>query len=149
MVNIHDLLAPWRGSAVFAAAAAFAAAALSPLALGASVTFTSSNCSSYVLSGTPPNQTVTCVAGGGGGGGGGVPVCAPTANPLTLSRGQTSTISANCSNQPTGYTWSRGCTNAKATCDAIEGKPTSITYTVSATNSTGTGAAASVTITWH
>src|SRR5271167_1377371 len=100
MVNIHDLLAPWRGSAVFAAAAAFAAAALSPLALGASVTFTSSNCSSYVLSGTPPNQTVTCVAGGGGGG---VPVCTPTANLLTPSRGQTSTISANCSNTPTGY----------------------------------------------
>jgi hypothetical protein len=147
MVNIHDLLAPWRGSAVFAAAAAFAAAALSPPALGASVTFTSSNCSSYVLSGTPPKQTVTCVAGGGGGGG--VPVCAPTASLLTPSRGQTSTISANCSNTPTGYTWSRGCTNAKATCDVIDGKPTSITYTVSATNSTGTGATASITITWH
>jgi hypothetical protein len=148
MLNIHDLLAPWRGSAVFAAAAAFAAAALSPLAQGASVTFTSSNCSSYVLSGTPPNQTVTCVAGGGGGGGG-VPVCAPTASLLTPSRGQTSTISANCSNTPTGYTWSRGCTNAKGTCVVIEGKPTSITYTVSATNSTGTGATASITITWH
>jgi hypothetical protein len=145
---MHDLLAPWRACAILAAVTAIVVAAPAPLATAASVTFTSSNCSSYVLSGTPPNQTVTCVTGSGGGGGG-VPVCTPTANPLSLSRGQTSTISANCSNQPTGYTWSRGCTDAGATCSVIEGKPISVTYTVSATNSSGTGTAASVTITWH
>jgi hypothetical protein len=149
-MNIHDLLAPWRGSAVFAAAAAFAAAALSPLALGASVTFTSSNCSSYVLSGAPPNQTVTCVAGSGGGGGGSVPVCAPTANPPKPSVGTATTISANCNNAPTGYTWTGGpCPHAGASCTVAAPRATPVTFTIRATNATGTGAAASITITWQ
>ena len=147
MVNIHDLLAPWRGSAILAAAVAFAAAALSSLAMGASVTFTSSNCSSYVLSGTPPNQTVTCVAGGGGGGS--VPVCAPTANPPTPSAGQATTISANCSNQPTGYTWSSVCVRSGASCTISSPRARSTTFTITATNATGTSAPASITVTWQ
>ena len=146
MVNMHDLFAPWRGSVVIAAAAAFAAAALSPLAMGASVTFTSSNCSSYVLSGTPPNQTVTCVAGGGGGG---VPVCAPTANPPTPSVGAATTISANCSNVPTGYTWNGACAHAGASCTVASPRARSLTITITATNATGTSAPASIAVTWH
>jgi hypothetical protein len=145
MVNMHDLLAPWRGSVVIAAWAAFAAAALSPLAMGASVTFTSSNCSSYVLSGTPPNQTVTCVAGGGGG----VPVCAPTANPPTPSVGAATTISANCSNAPTGYTWNGACAHVGASCTIASSRARSLTITITATNATGTSAPASIAITWH
>lgn len=149
MVNTRDLLAPWRASAIGAALVAIAGLALAPLAIGANVTFTSSNCSSYVLSGTAPNQTVTCVAGGGGGGGG-VPVCAPTANPPTPGVGQSTTISANCSNAPTSYTWTGGtCGRAGPTCTVEKAKATSVTYTVKATNSSGTGAAASITVTWH
>jgi len=148
MVNTRDLLAPWRASAVWAAVAAIAALAQSPLATAANVTFTSSNCSSYVLSGTAPNQTVTCVAGGGGGGG--VPVCAPTVTPPTPGVGQSATITANCSNAPTKYIWTGGtCARAGATCVVEKAKATSVTYTVQGTNSSGTGAAASITVTWH
>jgi len=144
MVNRGDLRAPWRASVILGAGAAIAALALPPLATGASVTFTSSNCTSYVLSGTAPNQTVTCV------GGGGVPVCAPTAQPPSPAAGETTTISANCSNAPTSYTWTGGtCGRAAATCVVSKGKPASVTYTVKASNGSGTGAAASITVTWH
>src|SRR5271169_1803628 len=135
IVNIHDLLAPQRAAAIFAAAAAIATAWLPPLAMATNVTFTSSNCNSYVLSGTPPNQTVTCIAGSGGGG---VPVCAPTANPPTPKALEPTTVSANCSNQPTSYTWTGACPNAGATCAVIMKKPGSFTLTVKATNASGT-----------
>ena len=148
MVNTEDLLAPWRAAAIGAAFVSIVALAFAPVAMAANVTFTSSNCSSYALSGTAPNQTVTCVAGGGGGGG--VPVCAPTANPPSPSVGEATTISANCSNAPTGYKWTGGtCTHAGSTCTVEKSSAASVTYTVKASNSSGSGTPASITVTWH
>lgn len=148
-MNIRTILAPWRAAAVLLVAAALALAALPRPATGASVTYTSPSCTSFVVSGTPPNQTVTC----SGGSSNGVPVCAPTANPASPLPGTTTTISANCSNNPTAnsYSWTGGaCTlSAGPTCIVGKSRATSVAYTVKASNASGTGAAAGITVTWH
>jgi hypothetical protein len=112
------------------------------------LTYTDAACTGFALGGAPPAQTLTCV---GGGGGGGVPVCAPAANPATPAAGQSTTISANCSNQPNGYVWTGGtCVGTTgATCTVSKRRAGPTTYTVSATNGTGTGAAASITVNWQ
>jgi len=148
MVKSFDLLwALWRKPAVLAAVAAMAALLLPPAATPATVTYTSSVCTSFVVSGTPPNQTVTCS------GGGTVPTCNPTANPPSPATGQATTITANCSNQPlsNGYVWTgAACVGLTGDTCNVTGKTkrTSITYTVSASNAAGTGPPASITVSW-
>src|ERR1041385_8084021 len=66
----------------------------------ATFTYTNPACASFTVTGTSPTQTVTCVTSAGG-----VPVCTPSANPPSPAIGQQTTISANCTNQPTAYTW--------------------------------------------
>jgi hypothetical protein len=99
------------------------------------------------MSGLPPNQMLTCVSGGT------VPVCAPTANPPNPSQGQTTTISANCSNQPqpNRYVWTGGaCAGLSSpTCTVSKGKSTTVTYSVKASNATGTGTPAQISVTWR
>ena len=116
----------------------------------AMLTFDDPTCTTgFALTGTPPTQTMICM----GGGGGGVPVCTPTANPSAPAVNQQTTISANCTGQPNanGYTWTGGtCSSGTgATCTVSKGRVTSITYTVSARNGAGTGAPATITISWH
>ncbi len=150
MLSLYELWAPWRSTAALAAMAAAAALLLflPSAAMPASVTYSNSGCTSFVVSGTPANQTITCV------GGSAVPVCAPTANPPQPSAGQGTTISANCSNQPlaNSYVWTgAACVGLTGPTCAVTGKTrrTSITYTVMASNSTGPGVPASITITWQ
>lgn len=149
MVKSIDLfLAPWRKPAVGIAVAATAALLASPAAIPATVTYTSPSCTSFVVSGTPPNQTITC-----SGGGGGVPTCAPSANPPSPASGQATTITANCSNQPqtNGYVWTgAACIGLTGPTCTVAGKAhhTVITYTVSASNAAGTGPPAVITISW-
>jgi len=149
VMNIEKLFAPWRRLAALAAGAAMAGLFLPSAAMAATATYTTTGCTSFVVTGTPQNQTVTCVTGGST-----VPVCAPTANPPTPSAGQATTITANCSNQPlaNSYTWTGvGCMGLTGpTCD-LTGKTgqTSKTFSVSATNSMGAGPAAQITVTWH
>jgi hypothetical protein len=153
VINIANLAAPWRTAALLAAMAAVALVALPPAANGAGVTYTSPGCTSFVVSGTPPNQTVTCAGGGGGGGGGGAPVCTPTANPTTPAVGKTTTITANCSNQPLAntYVWTGGgCGGLSGpTCTVAKSRATSVVFTVQATNASGLGAPGQITITWQ
>jgi hypothetical protein len=145
----HLLRFSLRSSSRLAVILAIATSPICAPATAATVTYTNSSCSSFVISGTPPNQTVTCVAGSGGG----VPVCTPTANPAAPAIGQSTTISANCSNSPNanGYTWTGGtCAGLTgSTCTVIKTRPMSITYAVSASNASGTGSAAQITITWQ
>ena len=117
---------------------------------GASVAYTNGACTGFTVSGTPPNQTVTCVTASGGSGGG-VPACAPTASPsASVSTGQQVVISANCSNSPTAYIWSgSACSSAGATCTDAKSFKGSKTYSVSGTNGSGTGPSASITINWR
>jgi hypothetical protein len=151
VLNIHTILAPWRATAatVLLVAAAFALATLPRPATSATVTYAGAGCTSFVVAGTPPNQTVTCSHGSSNG----VPVCVPTANPVTPAAGTTTTITANCSNQPTtnSYIWTGGpCTlQVGPTCVVGKSRATSVLYSVKATNPSGTGVAADITITWH
>ena len=104
-------------------------------------------CTSYVLSGTPPNQTLTCVSGSSS-----TPVCAPTANPAAPNARQSTTISANCSNQPSpnAYVWTgRGCTAVTtASCTVTQSRSRTVTFSVRASNAAGQGAPAQITVTW-
>jgi len=147
--SLDVLWAPWRKPALLAAVAAGAALFLPPAAMPATVTYTSPACTSFVVSGTPPNRTVTCVGGAGT-----VPVCVPAAAPPAPGLGQAITISANCSNQPlaNGYVWTgAGCAGLTGPSCTVAGKTrrTSITYTVSGSSAAGTGSPASITVSWQ
>ena len=151
-MKIHHSLRFWLQSpSPLVAVSAVATIFMSVGATAATVNYTNPNCSSFAVSGTPPNQTVTCVTGGGGGGG--VPVCAPTATTASPAIGQSTTISANCSNGPSanGYVWTGGtCAGLTgSTCTVTKTRAVSITYSVSASNASGTGSAAQITITWQ
>jgi hypothetical protein len=85
-----------------------------------------------------------------------VPVCAPTANPPSpLAVGQPTTISANCSNQPTAnsYVWTGGnCATSTTgpTCTEQKSRARTVEYTVKASNTAGTGSASpSLSVTWQ
>jgi hypothetical protein len=127
-----------------------AIAAAVPFATGATLTYTNLACTSYTLSGTAPNQTLTCVTSGGGAGGT-VPTCAPTAKPSSPAIGQSTTISANCDSSPTSWAWSGGgCLGITSpTCTVVKSKAVGVTYSVQATNASGTGNTASITVLWH
>jgi hypothetical protein len=150
LLKTHHSLRCWFHSASpWVALSAIATISMSAVAPAATVSYSNPNCSSFSVSGTPPNQTVTCVAGGGGG----VPVCVPSANPPSPAIGQSTTISANCSNGPSanGYVWTGGtCAGLTgSTCTVTKTRAMSITYSVSASNASGTGSAAQITITWQ
>ncbi len=92
------------------------------------------------------NMTVTGTPAGGGGGG--VPVCSLGASATNITTGGSSTLTANCTNSPTGYTWTGGPPTASG-ASAVLNFPSagSFAYTVAATNLTGAGAASnSVTV---
>ena len=111
------------------------------------LTYVSPSCSEFVTSGTPPNQTLTCISGGS------VPVCAPSASPAAPAKGQATTISANCSNQPlaNGYAWTGGtCAGSTGpTCTASRSRAGTVTYSVRAVNGAGAGPPAPISVTWH
>jgi hypothetical protein len=115
--------------------------------LGATFTYTNPSCTSFQISGTAPTQTVTCVTSGGGGS---VPVCTPTANPASPMHGNSTTISANCTNSPTAYVWTgSGCLSATSTCTVTKSHATTVTFTVQGTNASGTGNAAPIQVIWQ
>jgi hypothetical protein len=91
---------------------------------------------------------VTCVTGGTG-----VPVCAPTATPASPKVGQSAIISANCGNDPlaNGYVWTGGtCAGLTgSTCTVVKSRIAAVTYSVSASNASGTGTAAQITVSWQ
>ena len=124
-----------------------ASGAIAPAATGGTVSYTSTTCSSFTLSGTPPNQTLICVTSGGGS----APTCAPTAKPAAPAILQSTTISANCDSSPTSFVWSGGgCLGITASsCTVTKSKAVSVTYTVQATNAMGQGSPATITVTWH
>ena len=102
-------------------------------------------CSSFAMSGTPPNQTLVCADASG------VPVCAPTASPPDPMKGQTAVISANCSHQPASYTWTGGdCASSTGpTCTMTKKRRSRVQITVRATNGSGTGPPAAITVQWR
>ena len=156
---------------------ALASLSVSALATAATVAYTNPSCSSFVVSGTPPNQTVTCAGSPQLGtvtysgssctsfavtgvppnqiltcvSGGGVPVCTLTASPPAPATGQSATITANCSNQPfpNGYVWSGGCPgNLTSTCTVTKSKPITVIFNVKATNGAGAGVPGQLSVSW-
>ena len=57
------------------------------------------------------------------------------------------TLTASCSNGPTGYTWSN-CTSTASTCMATSANAGPVTYSVYASNAGGAGNTAQVQVTW-
>src|SRR5258706_6950456 len=143
--NLYSLARPVVALCALAMAAALLA--LSPRAPAATFTYTNPSCSSFTVSGTPPAQTVTCVSAGGGG----VPTCAPTANPTAPAVGTPTTISANCSNQPTAYVWTGGAcaTITTGSCSVSKSRSGTVTYAVRGVNASGTGTAVQINVTWN
>src|SRR5258708_4338757 len=90
-----------------------------------------------------------CGRGGAGAGGGG-PARAPTANPAAPTAGGATTISANCSNQPTVYIWTGGgCSGVTAAaCTVTKSRAGTVTFSVSGVNTSGTGSATQISVTW-
>ena len=95
----------------------------------------------------PPAMPTAMCSPSPGAGGGGVPVCAPSASNALPIIGTTITVFANCSGAPTSYAWT-GCSSGGATCAATSSVPGSFSYTVVATNASGSSAPASVIVTW-
>jgi hypothetical protein len=97
------------------------------------------------MTGSPPNQTLVCADPNG------APVCAPTASPLAPAKGQTVTISANCSHQPTSYAWTGGdCAGTTGpTCAMTRTRRAKVQLSLRATNASGTGPIATITVQWH
>jgi hypothetical protein len=138
-------VARWCGFAVGAAILAFS---LKPHA--ATFTYTNPACTSFTVSGSPPTQLVTCITSAGGGGG--VPTCSPTVSPgATVAINTALTISANCSNQPTSYQWTGGgcgTNGATTSCTLAKDVAKTVLVTVNATNGSGTGSTAQISVTW-
>src|SRR5262249_13652872 len=128
---------------VFGVAAALLAVAAKPHA--ATFTYTNPSCTSFTVSGSPPTQTVTCITSGGGS----VPTCSPSATPANPSVGQQVVVSANCTNQPTSYGW-RGaaCKGSGATCNVTKPSAATVLFSINATNGSGTGSTAQLSVTW-
>lgn len=76
------------------------------------------------------------------------PVCKPIANPATIAAGGSSTLTANCSNSPTSYSWTPATLTPNSTGASGSVTPAATTtYSVTATNASGPSAPATVTVT--
>lgn len=75
------------------------------------------------------------------------PVCTLSPSTTTPYLGGTLTLTANCTQSPTSFNWT-GCNSTGATCQAQASALGPASYAVTATNSLGTSAAASTSVTW-
>lgn len=101
------------------------------------VTITGTGCTQWVLSGTPPNQILTCTSG-----------APPTPVPVCTVQGATTgvvgiptTLTARCAPEAGSFLWAGGSCAGQtgATCNATSGAVGGVTYTVRGTNGTGQG----------
>jgi hypothetical protein len=133
-------------SLVRAAACTLAAAALtlaflavpasSPLQ-AATLTLSDPNCDSFTLSGTAPNQTLTCVVSS-------PPTCT-VSGPTTGTLGSPITLTANCTPAAKNWAWTStasggGCGGAaNQSCQDTQNVGGTVTYKVTGSNDNGTG----------
>ena len=75
------------------------------------------------------------------------PVCTLTPSTPTPYLGGTVTLTANCTQSPTSYTWT-GCNGSGRTCQASASSLGQASYSVTATNSFGTSPPAQTSVTW-
>ena len=94
--------------------------------------------------GPPPTPTSMCsptLAGG-------APVCSPTVSDVAPYVGTSIAVLAQCTGNPTSYVWT-GCTSATGRCTATSMVSGPQTYTVVASNASGSSSPASVMANWH
>jgi hypothetical protein len=77
------------------------------------------------------------------------PACTVTSSSGAVDpyTGTNITLTANCTNSPTSYTWTN-CSSTTSTCTATAANPGPVTYGVTATNVVGTSPQATVTVNW-
>ncbi len=76
-----------------------------------------------------------------------VPVCTLSANPGSITAGGSSTLTANCGPTASSYTWTGGTCAVTTGATCTVSPTTTMTYSVAGTNSGGTGATVSATVT--
>jgi hypothetical protein len=128
------------------ACAAMALAFVQPVQ-AASFSFSDSNCDSFTLGGTIPNQTLTCVVSNAPSG---CSISGPntgtTGTPITL----TSTCATGSANQ---WAWTGGTAGncqglTSQSCQASSTSSGTVTYTVTARNAVGAAPPSSITVNW-
>ena len=138
-----------RVSAWAVGAASAVALSLTPhLAMSATITYSNPNCTSFSISGPAGAQAVSCLSGSGSVS---APVCTPSANPSAPPAAASTTITANCTNQPATYVWTgTGCAGlTTASCVVSKPSPGTRTFTVQAINAAGTSALTQITVNWR
>jgi len=76
------------------------------------------------------------------------PSCTVASSNPSPFTGQAITLTATCTNSPTGFTWTN-CASMASTCVATSNTAGTQNYSVQATNVVGTSAVASVGVTWQ
>jgi len=77
------------------------------------------------------------------------PVCTLSANPPNPYAGATTTLTANCTQSPSSYSWIGCAASAGNTCQATSAQPGPANYSVTAANAFGTSSPASITLNWQ
>jgi hypothetical protein len=132
-----------RTSAVLASVAMVLAFAASPVH-AANITLNDSNCDSFALSGTAPNQSLTCVVSNAPSG---CTISGPTSGTVNTPI----TLTATCATgSPNAWAWTGGNCNGQTTqsCAANSASVGQVAYSVSARNNIGAGNTANTTVDW-
>jgi hypothetical protein len=108
------------------------------------VTLNDTNCDSFSLSGTAPNQTLNCIVSNAPSG---CTISGPTSGTINTSI----TLTATCATgSPNAWTWTGGnCQGATTqSCSANASSVGPVTYSVTPRNNVGAGNSPSTTVTW-
>ena len=132
-----------RTSAALASAAMVIAFAASPVH-AATFTLNDSNCDSFALSGTAPNQTLSCIVSNAPSG---CTISGPTSGAINVPI----TLTATCATgSPNAWTWTGGNCAGQTTqsCAANSASVAQVAYSVTARNNIGSGNTATTTVNW-
>jgi hypothetical protein len=132
-----------RTSAALASAAMVLGFAASPVHAG-NITLSDSNCDSFALSGTAPNQTLSCIVSNAPSG---CTISGPTSGTINIPI----TLTATCATgSPNAWSWTGGNCAGQTTqsCAANSASVGQVTYTVTPRNNIGAGNTPSSTVTW-
>ena len=132
-----------RTSAALASAAMVLAFAASPVH-AANITLNDSNCDSFALSGTAPNQTLSCIVSNAPSG---CTISGPTSGTINIPI----TLTATCATgSPNAWTWTGGNCAGQTTqsCAANSASVAQVPYSVTARNNIGSGNTANTTVDW-
>ena len=102
----------------------------------------------YIAEGYGPASAPVAMCSPTGAPIGAVPQCTLTANDINPVVGATIALTATCSGSPASYTWS-ACSSTSAGCLASSSTPGLITYSVVATNASGSSAPATLDVVWR